>query len=172
MTNHIYKVTGQKMHYVGHSMVSFCLNCKIVTLSGNNCCLDSSTIALFLKHEPQSTSTKNLIHFSQTVRDGVLTKFNYDTVDKNLKHYRAASPPIYNLSNIPHSFPIFLSYGSKDALSDTTDVIHLLDHFKFHDKNKMSIQIVKKYAHVDFIMGLDAKDIVYKQVVSFFKHWE
>lgn len=85
-------------------------------------------------------------------------------------HYGEARPPLYNLSNIASDIPIFISYGGKDALSDVRDVQTLLDGLKFHDVDKLTIQYVRDYAHADFIMGVNAKDIVYNQVVSFFKH--
>lgn len=35
-------------------------------VQGKNCCLNSSTVELFLKNEPQSTATKNMIHLAQS----------------------------------------------------------------------------------------------------------
>ncbi|XP_031252510.1 triacylglycerol lipase 2 isoform X2 [Pistacia vera] len=139
------------------------------SLTGKNCCLNASTVDLFLKNGPQSTSTRNMIHLSQTVRDKVIAKFNYGRPDYNLMHYGAIIPPVYNISNIPHDLPIFVSYGGNDALSDVKDVQDLLDSFKFHDVDKLGVQFIKNYAHADFIMGINAKDIVYNQVLSFFK---
>ncbi|KAL6288234.1 hypothetical protein ACE6H2_012624 [Prunus campanulata] len=138
-------------------------------VTGRNCCLNSSTVDLFLKNEPQSTSTRNMVHLSQTVRDGVLAKYNYGRLDFNLMHYGKFSPPIYNLSNIPHNLPLFLSYGGRDSLSDIRDVELLLDILKLHDVGKLTVQYIKDYAHADFIMGLNAKDIVYNQVTAFFQ---
>ena len=85
-------------------------------------------------------------------------------------HYGEAKPPIYNISNIPHDLPIFISYGGQDALSDVRDVQLLLDGLKFHDVDKLMIQYIKDYAHADFIMGINAKDIVFNQIVKFFKN--
>nr|ACU24300.1 unknown [Glycine max] len=45
----------------------------LTALTGKNCCLNSSTVDLFLMNEPQSTSTKNMVHLAQTVRLGALT---------------------------------------------------------------------------------------------------
>lgn len=84
-------------------------------------------------------------------------------------HYGKFSPPIYNLSNIPHNLPLFLSYGGRDSLSDIRDVEVLLDILKLHDVGKLTVQYIKDYAHADFIMGLNAKDIVYNQVTAFFQ---
>ncbi|KAJ1391590.1 AB-hydrolase lipase domain [Sesbania bispinosa] len=43
----------------------------------------SSAFHLFLNNEPQSTSAKNLVHLSQTIRTGDLTKFDYGNPQEN-----------------------------------------------------------------------------------------
>ncbi|KAI6671389.1 hypothetical protein NL676_006274 [Syzygium grande] len=91
----------------------------LAALTGKNCCLNVSTVDLFLDNEPQSTSTRNLVHLSQTVRDGVLAKYDYGNPIFNVMHYGGVWPPVYNLSNIPRDLPIFLSYGGRDALRRT-----------------------------------------------------
>ncbi|KAI8018690.1 Triacylglycerol lipase 2 [Camellia lanceoleosa] len=148
------------------------VNCYdlLTAITGKNCCLNASTVELFLKHEPQSTATKNLVHLAQTVRDGTLSKYDYGNLFYNVKHYGESRPPLYNLSNIPHNLPLFLSYGGQDALSDVRDVETLLDSLKLHDPDKLSVQYIKDYAHADFIIGVTAKDIVYNQIISFFRH--
>ncbi|XP_058227764.1 triacylglycerol lipase 2 isoform X1 [Rhododendron vialii] len=142
----------------------------MAALTGKNCCLNSSTVELFLKNEPQSTATKNMIHLAQTVRDGILSKYDYGNGNYNLEHYGESRPPVYNLTNIPHNLPLFLSYGGQDALSDVRDVQTLLDSLKLHEPDKISIQYVKDFAHADFIMGVTAKDVVFPQVIEFFRH--
>ncbi|CAK9143318.1 unnamed protein product, partial [Ilex paraguariensis] len=139
-------------------------------LTGKNCCLNSSTVDIFLKNEPQSTATKNMVHLAQTARNGILAKYDYGNPDFNVEHYGEAKPPVYNLSEIPHNLPLFLCYGGQDALSDVRDVENLLDSLKLHDEDKLHVQYIKNYAHADFIMGINAKDIVYNQIVAFFKN--
>ncbi|KAJ7974784.1 Lipase [Quillaja saponaria] len=141
----------------------------LTALTGKNCCLNASTVDLFLRNEPQSTSTKNMVHLAQTVRTGVLAKFNYGRPDYNIMHYGDMQPPIYNISNIPKNLPLYISYGGRDALSDVRDVGNLLDSLKFHDGDKLTVQFIKDYAHADYIMGVNAKDIVYNAVLAFFK---
>ncbi|XP_010453536.1 PREDICTED: triacylglycerol lipase 2 [Camelina sativa] len=164
-----------KSGLVGGLIKAICLKAGVdcydllSVITGKNCCLNASTIDLFLANEPQSTSTKNMIHLSQTVRDKQLRKYNYGSSDRNIKHYGQATPPAYNISAIPHDLPLFFSYGGLDCLADVKDVEFLLDQFKFHDVNKMNVQFVKDYAHADFIMGVTAKDVVYNQVATFFK---
>ncbi|CAI9117240.1 OLC1v1018589C1 [Oldenlandia corymbosa var. corymbosa] len=143
----------------------------LTALTGTNCCLNASTIQYFLKNEPQSTSTLNLVHFAQTVRDGIVRKYDYGKTKENQGHYGQPKPPVYNLSNIPHDLPLFLSYGGQDALSDVKDVQTLLDALRSHDVGKLHVQYVEDYGHLDFIMGVTAKDVVYNQVASFFKNY-
>ncbi|KAF5196953.1 Lipase [Thalictrum thalictroides] len=138
------------------------------SFTGKNCCLNASTVDVFLRNEPQSTSTKTMVHLAQTVRDGVLSKFDYGG-DFNVQHYGQRRPPVYNLTNIPKDLPIFISYGGKDALADVQDVLLLLDSLKLHDGDKLQVQFVKDFAHADFIMGVTAKEIVYNALVAFFK---
>ncbi|XP_009614880.1 triacylglycerol lipase 2-like [Nicotiana tomentosiformis] len=142
----------------------------MTALTGKNCCLNASTVDLFLKNEPQPTSTKNLVHLAQTVRDGILKKYDYGSSNYNLAHYGEAKPPQYNLANIPRDLPLFISYGGQDALSDSKDVETLLDYLKLHDVDKLHVQYVKDYAHADFIIGITAKDIVFNQIVNFFRN--
>ncbi|KAL6587396.1 hypothetical protein OROMI_000374 [Orobanche minor] len=139
-------------------------------LTGRNCCLNASTVEIFLKNEPQSTATKNLVHLAQTVRDGVLSKYDYGNANFNVEHYGESKPPVYDLSKIPHDLPLFLSYGGQDALSDARDVATLLDALKYHDVDKLHVQYIKDFAHADFIMGITAKDIVYNQIMTFFRN--
>ncbi|XP_073278379.1 triacylglycerol lipase 2 isoform X1 [Primulina huaijiensis] len=146
------------------------VNCYdlLTALTGNNCCLNKSTIDIALKNEPQSTSTKNLIHLSQTVRDAKLSKYDYGSTQLNIEHYGAPDPPVYDLSKISGDIPLLLSYGGRDALSDVQDVEDLLDAMKL-DKS-LQVQYVKNYAHVDFVLGVTAKDLIFNRVMSFFRN--
>ncbi|GAB2278528.1 hypothetical protein Dimus_013206 [Dionaea muscipula] len=141
----------------------------LTAITGENCCLNSSAVSLFLQNEPQPTSVKNMVHLAQTARSGVFAKYNYGTAEHNLQHYGEVRPPVYNLSNIAKNLPLFLSYGGRDALSDTRDVGTLLDCLKLHDPDKLTVQFIEDYAHVDFIMGINAKDLVYSAIIKFFR---
>lgn len=99
-----------------------------------------------------------------------MAKYNDGSPSSNRAHSGVASTPLYNLSNIPHDLPLFLSYGGRDALSDVQDVNILLDSLRFHEVDKLSVQFVKDYAHVDFMAAANAKDVVYNRIVEFFKH--
>ncbi|KAJ9562585.1 hypothetical protein OSB04_007745 [Centaurea solstitialis] len=139
-------------------------------LTGKNCCLNASTVDLFYETSLNPPQLRTwFIWLKVTVRDGVLAKYDYGNPAFNMEHYGQRMPPIYNISNIPRNFPLFMSYGGQDALSDPKDVASLLDDLKLHDEGKLSVQYIKDYAHADFIMGVTAKDVVYDKIISFFQ---
>ncbi|KAG0471867.1 hypothetical protein HPP92_016413 [Vanilla planifolia] len=146
------------------------INCYdlMSTITGKNCCLNSSSVQVALDHEPQPTSTKNMVHLAQTMRRGTITKYDYDDQGKNMEHYGQPTPPTYDMSAIPVDFPLFLSYGKADVLSDVDDVRHFLGVVDGHDGVNLAVQYLEDYAHADFIMAVNAKWIVYEPLMAFF----
>ncbi|KAM6546529.1 hypothetical protein CsatB_027265 [Cannabis sativa] len=124
----------------------------------------SSTIDV----DPQSTATRNLIHLAQMIRKGTIAKYDYGNADENMKQYGKPTPPLYNMSSIPNNFPLLLSYGGKDELSDVNDVSVLLEKLKDHEQDKLVVQLVENYAHLDFVMGVNANKVVYNPLMDFF----
>ncbi|GJN04137.1 hypothetical protein PR202_ga21659 [Eleusine coracana subsp. coracana] len=95
-------------------------------------------------------------------------KYDYVLPFRNIANYGQIEPPVYEMSNIPADFPLFLSYGGRDALADPTDVRRLLNDLRGHDPGKLTVQYLDQFAHLDFVMGVCAKDYVYKDVIAFF----
>lgn len=60
----------------------------------------------------------------------MLAKYNFNNKEENKKRYGQSTPPVYKLSNIPSSLPLFVSYGGQDSLSDSADVALLLNDLK------------------------------------------
>ncbi|KAL4588951.1 hypothetical protein LXL04_001851 [Taraxacum kok-saghyz] len=139
------------------------------SFTGKNCCLKPSIVDIFLDHEPQSSSTKNLIHIAQMIREGTISMYDYKDGGQNRRRYGQSTPPAYNIANIPKNLPLFMSYGGADSLSDVEDMKHLLRTLKNHDKNKIVVQFRKDYAHADFVMGINARQVVYEPLMAFFK---
>ncbi|CAL5192864.1 unnamed protein product [Lathyrus oleraceus] len=146
------------------------MNCAnlMSIFTGPNCCINSSRIDVYLDHEPQPTSTKNLIHFSQMIRTGNIAKYDYVDQAQNVQHYGQRVPPTYDLTKIPNELPLFLGYGGKDMLADVKDVKVLLNDLQDHVANKLVEVFNEDYAHIDFIMGVTAKQIVYDPMIDFF----
>ncbi|WCJ37480.1 Triacylglycerol lipase 2 [Euphorbia peplus] len=149
------------------------VNCSnlMEALTGPNCCVNSSKIINLLDIEPQSTSTKNLIHLAQMIRTGKIAMFDYENEAQNMAHYKQPSPPVYNMANIPNDVPIFMGYGGQDKLADVPDVKVLLDNLKHHDSNKLVLLFQQTYAHVDFVFGVNANQLIYDPLMSFFTHF-
>ena len=139
-------------------------------ITGENCCLDKAAFDDFMKVEPQSSSTRNLLHLAQIVRTDKISKYDYMRPHLNMLNYGHLTPPAYDLSKIPKNLPIFMSYGGTDALSDVADVKKLLsDHFHDHQADKLTVQFVSNYAHGDYMFAINAHEVVYKNVTSFLK---
>uniref|UniRef100_J3LWF7 Lipase n=1 Tax=Oryza brachyantha TaxID=4533 RepID=J3LWF7_ORYBR len=139
--------------------------------TGDNCCLDNSSVQVFLAHEPQATATKNMIHLAQMIRGGRLAKYDYGDTGGNMAHYGQATPPAYDVAAIPSGFPLFLSSGGRDSLSDAQDVRRLLRALAQspRDGDELTAQFVADYAHADFVMARDAGERVYAPLMAFFK---
>ncbi|XP_034896718.1 triacylglycerol lipase 2 isoform X2 [Populus alba] len=138
----------------------------LTAITGPNCCLNSSRTKIFLD---QSTATKNIIHLAQMVRTGTIAMYDYGNENDNMDHYGQPTPLVYNMTSIPNDLPLFLGYGGKDYLSDVRDVQVLLDNLKDHDGDKLVVQYTDEYAHADFILGVNANQIVYDPAIAFFK---
>lgn len=138
-------------------------------LTGQNCCLNSSSTEEFLAHEPQSTATKNMVHLAQMIRKGTIAMYDYGNEDENKKHYGQSTPPVYDMTKIPNDLPLYLSYGGQDMLSDSNDVKLLLDSLKEHEGDKLVVQYIENYAHADFVMAVNATQAVYDPLMAFFR---
>ncbi|KAA3459195.1 triacylglycerol lipase 2-like [Gossypium australe] len=141
----------------------------LTSFTGQNCCLNSSIVNIFLDHEPQPSATKNMVHLAQMIRQGTIKMYDYIDEVENMKHYGQATPPAYNMTSIPNDFPVFLSYGGEDALSDVNDVKLLLGSLKDHDGDKLVVQYRYDYAHADYVMAENAKQEVYDPLIAFFR---
>lgn len=115
-----------------------------------------------------NTNKKMLIFFFVVIRNGDFSKYNYGNPATNREHYGVPEPPVYDLqTSIPKHFPLLLCHGGVDALGDPKDVYRILSILKSH-KNIHEIYI-DHYAHLDFINGMTAKDILFPDVVNFMK---
>ncbi|CAL5403401.1 unnamed protein product [Camellia sinensis] len=146
-------------------------NCSdlMVALTGQACCVNSSTIDVLLQHALQPTATRNLIHLAQMIRKGTIAMYDYGNEDDNNKHYGQRTPPAYDMASIPKDLPLFMGYGGQDLLADVKDVQTLLDTLEDHDADKLVTVFREEYAHADFVFGVNANQVVYDPLMAFFK---
>lgn len=95
--------------------------------------------------------------------------YDYKDENENKKHYGQPTPPVYNMTSIPKDFPLFLCHGGADSLSDVKDVKLLINSLKNHVRDRLELHFIDKYAHVDFILGVNAKKVVYDPPIAFFE---
>ncbi|KAL8478216.1 hypothetical protein ACS0TY_030203 [Phlomoides rotata] len=140
---------------------------KLVEIAtGPNCCLNSS---IAIQRQLQPTATKNLVHLAQMIRRGTIAMYDYGNVRDNNKYYGQPTPPVYNMKSIPNNLPLLLAYGGKDLLSYVKDVQTLIDDLSEHDADKLVLQYRDDYAHLDFVLGVNANQVVYSPLMAFFK---
>ncbi|XP_039054485.1 triacylglycerol lipase 2-like, partial [Hibiscus syriacus] len=144
-------------------------NCSdiMTALTGPNCCVNTSKASVLLKHEPQPTATKNIIHLSQMIRTGTIAMYDYGSEDEKRKQYGNSSPPVHDMRNIPKELPLFLGYGGQDMLADVEDVKALLNDLKDHEEGELFQVYSEEYAHADFVLGVNASQVVYDPMISF-----
>ncbi|KAK8711840.1 hypothetical protein V6N13_147101 [Hibiscus sabdariffa] len=102
------------------------------------------------------------------IRTGIIAMYDYGSEDENKKHYGNPNPPAYDMRNIPREFPLFLGYGGQDMLAGVDNVKALLKDLKDHDKGKLFQVYSEEYAHADFVLGVNASQVVYHPMISFF----
>ncbi|KAM7482460.1 hypothetical protein LguiB_007043 [Lonicera macranthoides] len=136
----------------------------LTSITGTNCCFNSSRIDFYLEYEPHPSSSKNLNHLFQMIRKGTFAKYDYGIL-KNLKEYGQLKPPKFDLSHIPKSLPLWMGYGGNDALADVADVEHTLEELE----SKPELLYIEDYGHIDFLLSVKAKEDVYDNMVEFFR---
>ncbi|XP_067129270.1 uncharacterized protein [Centruroides vittatus] len=135
--------------------------------------LNKTRLEVYTAHFPAGTSTQNVIHYAQMVNSRNFQKYDYGKT-KNMKKYNRTTPPEYNVENI--RTPVALFYALNDCLADPVDVSLL----RLKLKNLVECYRVSlpTWAHIDFVIGVDAPVYVYKEVMrimqkvvaSWFKH--
>ncbi|KAL4588627.1 hypothetical protein LXL04_001519 [Taraxacum kok-saghyz] len=142
------------------------LDCSdmLASITGENCCFNSSRVDVYLEYEPHPSSVKNLKHLFQMIRKGTFARYDYGTI-KNLLQYGKLKPPTFDLSKIPKSLPIWMAYGGNDALGDVIDVQHTLKELK----SKPNVLFLEDYGHVDFLLSTRAYEDLYENMINFFR---
>ncbi|MCI13306.1 triacylglycerol lipase 2-like, partial [Trifolium medium] len=58
--------------------------------------------------------------------------------------------------------------GGQDILADVQDVKLLLNDLNNHNPNKLVVLFKEDYAHVDFGVDVNAKQVIYDPMIAFF----
>jgi len=123
--------------------------------------LNSTRLPVYIYHTPDATSLQNIVHFVQMIRANKFQWQDYGP-EKNMAHYGQNTPPLYNVTKITTNVTLF--WGENDYLSDPADVLWLTSQLK-HLAFNYHVPY-PKFAHMDFVWGLDAKKLLYNEVLS------
>lgn len=109
---------------------------------------------------PAGSSSIQFAHYGQMIKNGRFTKFDHGP--SNIFYYGKKTLPEYDLTKV--NVPIAMHYSDNDALSRPVDIMRLKNYFPkiigwYRCPNK-------KFAHFDFIMGKNARELVYVRIAQ------
>ncbi|NXA04302.1 LIPK Lipase, partial [Sapayoa aenigma] len=117
---------------------------------------------VYMGHIPAGASVQNIIHWLQGVQRGALRAFDGGTTYNSLR-YRQEGPPSYDVKNM--EVPTAIWNGGVDCLADPRDTALLLPQIK----NLVHHKQIPQWNHMDFILGLDATEILYQEMLDIMK---
>lgn len=138
----------------------------LASITGKNCCFNTSRVDFYLEYEPHPSSAKNINHLFQMIRQGTFAKYDYG-IFKNMRLYGSLKPPMFDLSLVPESLPLWMAYGGNDALADVIDVQRTMRELTC----KKEVLYLDDYGHVDFLLSVNAREDVYGHMIEFFSSW-
>jgi lysosomal acid lipase/cholesteryl ester hydrolase len=124
--------------------------------------LNVTRTPVYLAHVPAGTSTKNILHWAQMVRDGQLQEYDYGKRE-NMEHYGQPTPPLYDVS--ADDDQIYLYWSEADWLADGKDIQDYLLQQLPVNSLAQNTQLID-FNHMDFVWGLRAADEVYQPILS------
>lgn len=128
--------------------------------------MNLTRLPVFVSHTPAGTSVKNMVHYAQMVLHKRFQKFDYGT-DMNRQVYGQGTPPEYNVTGI--NVPVALYWSLNDWFADPRDVAQLSMRLP---KVVLDFRIPDPtFTHLDFIIGLQAKALVYDPMMKLMFHY-
>jgi lysosomal acid lipase/cholesteryl ester hydrolase len=122
--------------------------------------MNNTRLPVYISHEPDGTSVKNMIHFAQGIQSNVFQAYDYGSAQKNQLHYNQTTPPEYNIYGL--KIPTAIFWSGEDWLADSIDVNYLLDNLP----NIVYEKYVPDYNHLDFVWALTANKIIYADLLN------
>ncbi|XP_021482249.1 tear acid lipase-like protein [Meriones unguiculatus] len=123
--------------------------------------LNESRFDVYAGQAPVGTSVQSMLHYSQGIRTGVFQAYDWGSSSLNMLHYSQPTPPLYDVKKM--KVPTAMWSGGRDLLADPTDVKYLeanISNLIYHKK-------IADYSHLDFVIGLNAPDEVFNEIVTF-----
>ncbi|KAK2588911.1 hypothetical protein KPH14_001769 [Odynerus spinipes] len=128
--------------------------------------LNSTALSYIMNYVPAGISTQSLLHYYQNIMTGEFKAYDYGYED-NMAHYKQSKPPVYDVGKI--TAPVALIYGINDVLTNEEDARELYKRLP----NVAAFEPVpyECFSHLDFIVGNDAKSLVYDRILNLMKEF-
>jgi gastric triacylglycerol lipase len=134
----------------------------LAALMGPSTLINQTRLPFYLSYEPNPTSVRNMIHWSQSAAKNTFTMYDWGR-QGNLKEYGQVTPPKYDLSKMPPSLPVALFTGTNDYLATPADVARLKKELRppaVYEHNEAS------YSHIDFLWATNAYQQIYPAILQ------
>lgn len=141
---------------------------------------NASRIDVYSAHTPAGTSTQNMVHWGQLIRNGNFGMFDYGSA-KNLEKYGQSTAPDFDLGKV--KVPTALFSGGYDDLADKEDFYRLVSELprssiiyqNYQEQYVHSsidyLTIPLSYAHLDFVWGMDCNEKIYPHVTRLLREY-
>ncbi|XP_052050042.1 tear acid lipase-like protein [Apodemus sylvaticus] len=142
---------------------SACNNLLTLLFGYNPKNLNESRFDVYAGQAPAGTSVQTMLHYSQGIRSGIFQAYDWGSQFLNMLHYSQPTPPLYKVEDM--KVPTAMWSGGRDFLADPIDVKKLepnISNLFYHKK-------IADYSHLDFVIGLDAPQKVFNEIVTFIK---
>lgn len=140
---------------------TICSQVIFITVGYDSAQLNHTMLPVILGHTPAGSSTKQLLHFAQLKSSGHFRQFDFGYFE-NYRRYRRFSPPDYPLEKVVAK--VAIHYGANDWLTVPADI----ERLELALPNTIGKFLVKfsEFNHLDFVWGIDARELVYNKVVQ------
>lgn len=117
-------------------------------------------IPTYTCHFPMGSSTNGILHFGEEIKYGFFG-------------------PKMTTSKIPRDFPLYqitaplsLHYSVDDVFTHQKDIDHFIT--QLNGTSDLRIQYINRrhFDHEDFVWGMSAADLVYSEIIEFFKKYQ
>lgn len=125
--------------------------------------INETMLPVILAHSPAGSSSMQFGHYGQNILSDRFRKFDYGQL--NYVHYGQEFPPDYNLTRA--TVPVALHYSLNDDIARPVDVYRVRNKLP----NLIGVYRVpyRKFNHLDFLYGVDARELLYNKVVEILK---
>ncbi|XP_053244639.1 putative lysosomal acid lipase/cholesteryl ester hydrolase [Podarcis raffonei] len=121
---------------------------------------NASRIDVYLSHFPAGTSIQNMLHWVQIVKAGKFKGFDWGSKEANMAHHNQSTPPFHNVQRM--TLPTAVWSGGNDWIADSKDMALLLPQIP----NLVYHKDVPEWQHLDFIIGYDAPQRMYIEIMD------